>query len=73
MARVAHWGSTTTGGRTVRLGGAWGWALAGLLVVLGAVALDPGTERPLPESGAAVGVSAPEDWRGNSARLPAAR
>jgi hypothetical protein len=72
MARVAEW-RTEPLRRAPRLGGPWTWAFAGLLVVLLAVALDPGT-RGAPTGGVAeFGVSAHEDWRGNSARLPETR
>lgn len=58
--------------RAVRLNGPWAWALAGLLVVLTAVALDPGVYRPLPGE-SDMEIIAHKDWRGNSARVPLAR
>lgn len=66
MLRVAEAGTAPVRGRALRITGAWAWALAGLLVVLGTFTLDPGATRPLPGSG----TNVPEDWRGNSGRLP---
>lgn len=66
-------GDRHTSARGFILRGAWGWASAGLLLVGSAVALDAITEPPADTAAASFAVVSPEDWRGNSARLPEVR